>query len=84
MGWWCGVADRIPTSPLVCIVRRQPRETVGVKRPLPHRLGDGSNLGPCVLTFEGPALWRPINALALGLASLRRDEFYKFWMRFST
>ena len=31
----------------VCIVRRQPRETVGVKRHFPHRLGDGSNLGPC-------------------------------------
>ena len=31
----------------VCILRRQPGETVGVKRPFPHRLGDGSNLGPC-------------------------------------
>ena len=42
---------------LVCIVRRQPG--VGVKRPCPHSLGDGS-LEPRAVSSHSRALRRPI------------------------
>ena len=61
---------------IVCIVRRQPRETVGVKRPFPHRLGDGSNLGPCP-HIRGPFGVRSrcrVGPLALLLNSFMHSE----------
>ena len=54
---------------LVCIVRRQPRETVGVKRPLPHRLGDGSNLGSCPPHSKGLS-FRSISTVQYALGAL--------------